>query len=403
MQYKLAFMEENMNPSIKINYYDSFSCIADACPLTCCQEWRISVDEETVEKWKNIKLEESCEEGISYPMIKPSECLKEDTTGQVIQLKKDKKCPFLNHKKLCRLVTQLGEDYLSHTCTTFPRQINNFDDRTEYSLDVGCPAVIDLLREHMMSLGFERTNVKEEADELVQVRNMIMTLLQEEKYTLPERMMCIFYHLLELLEQKKLTAKRIKACQEEANLSQIVAAIKGMHFNEIDAFWERNELFLDVVENYRKQKLYTDYIEDLAKQAEIFEKAMEEDTQEITIIEDIRAFEAKLLPYEKLISSYLVVETFGNTLMSDMTLEDMVINFQWLVMEYAVLKQSLFLKWYLTGKKELNYETLRSYMNVIARITGYDAADIREYMENSFEDPIWEWGYLALVVGNAKV
>ena len=31
--------------------------------------------------------------------------------------------------------------------------------------------------------------------------------------------------------------------------------------------------------------------------------------------------------------------------------------------------------------------------------TGYEDADIREYLENSFASPIWDWGYFALVVG----
>jgi lysine-N-methylase len=32
-------------------------------------------------------------------------------------------------------------------------------------------------------------------------------------------------------------------------------------------------------------------------------------------------------------------------------------------------------------------------------MTGYEDADIREYLENSFASPIWDWGYFALVVG----
>ena len=32
-------------------------------------------------------------------------------------------------------------------------------------------------------------------------------------------------------------------------------------------------------------------------------------------------------------------------------------------------------------------------------MTGYEEADIYEYLENSFEELIWEWGYLALITG----
>ena len=29
------------------NYYPKFTCTADQCPITCCQEWKISVDDDT--------------------------------------------------------------------------------------------------------------------------------------------------------------------------------------------------------------------------------------------------------------------------------------------------------------------------------------------------------------------
>jgi len=38
-------------------------------------------------------------------------------------------------------------------------------------------------------------------------------------------------------------------------------------------------------------------------------------------------------------------------------------------------------------------------MVVISRMTGYEEDDIREYLENSFEELLWEWGYFALITG----
>ena len=43
---------------MKPDYYDEFQCIADACSLTCCQEWKIAVDRKTaavMEKQKRRK------------------------------------------------------------------------------------------------------------------------------------------------------------------------------------------------------------------------------------------------------------------------------------------------------------------------------------------------------------
>jgi len=37
-------------------------------------------------------------------------------------------------------------------------------------------------------------------------------------------------------------------------------------------------------------------------------------------------------------------------------------------------------------------------MAVISRMTGYEDEDIREYLENSFAELIWDWGYFALII-----
>ena len=68
-------------------------------------------------------------------------------------------------------------------------------------------------------------------------------------------------------------------------------------------------------------------------------------------------------------------------------------------MEYGVIRHSIFLRWLLDGQKEIAYETVRDYIVIICRMTGYDEEDIYEYLENSFEELVWDWGYLALVVG----
>ena len=40
------------------DYYNKFKCIADKCSITCCQEWKIAVDDATNRKWKLQRSEE---------------------------------------------------------------------------------------------------------------------------------------------------------------------------------------------------------------------------------------------------------------------------------------------------------------------------------------------------------
>lgn len=106
-------------------------------------------------------------------------------------------------KKLCNLVIELGEAYLSDTCTTFPRQINEFGERTEYSLASCCPAVVDLLNENEGKLQFQQEGSSKQSDEvLMAVRDMLIAVMEEESYSVPERLMMLFYALLDLQTKK---------------------------------------------------------------------------------------------------------------------------------------------------------------------------------------------------------
>ena len=381
-----------MSGSIKINYYDQFHCIADQCPFSCCQEWKIGVDNHTYLKWENKKL--SGETGSLCHHVKGR------TSDHTIILNKEKKCPFLNGNKLCKLVLEFGDDYLSETCTTFPRQINTFEDRTEYTLNSGCPVVVDMMRDYTDPI----TLIKDEMegrpeDRLFSVREMMLDIIQNKEYTLPERLMMIFYNLLELFEQKELILEQIAKCCTEKYLKPVADAIKKMSFYKMDTIYESNELFLDVVENYRKQGLYTAYLEKTA----VFAEQLEENYSEDEIVEAYKQFIPLFKGYENLLEKYMVSEIFGSGLTEEMNFGDMLIAFEWLSIEYAVIRQAVFLRWLMQDKaerNELSYTIVKDYVMIISRVTGYDQSDVREYLENSFEEIIWEWGYQALVIGH---
>ncbi len=54
---------------MKPDYYDEFQCIADACSLTCCQEWKIAVDRKTAAAWKNRNRKGSVRKDGPYLII----------------------------------------------------------------------------------------------------------------------------------------------------------------------------------------------------------------------------------------------------------------------------------------------------------------------------------------------
>lgn len=371
---------------IRPDYYNKFTCIADKCPITCCKEWKIAVDADTNRKWKKLLPPEDVEpkrKNLSaYTMKKDG--------GRVIELKENHKCPFLNENKLCKLVTAYGEKVLSETCTVFPREVHRYEAHEEETLMPCCPAVIDILYDS----DIESIRLQEFELEKFPVREQIVDMLADESYSTEEALLCAFYIISELLKKEEGAKQLVPEYFSAENKSQLKAAIQSMEADIHATMEEENELLLDIAVNYQKEGLYQNYLNPILKKAEELSKQYETVSEE-----ELCQFRQKLKVFEALFRKFLINEINSDFVLPGGDLESMVIQFQWIAMEYAVIKQSIFLKWLLDGKKEIAYETVRDYIVIICRMTGYDEEDIYEYLENSFESLVWDWGYLSLIVG----
>ena len=378
---------------IRPDYYEKFACIAGKCPITCCQEWKIAVDADTNRKWKKILPPEDMadkKKNLSAYTIQKDGM-------QVIGLNENHRCPFLANNKLCRLVSTYGDKVLSETCTVFPREVHAFQTHEEETLMPCCPAVLDLWKEE--EIHFPEVHVPRKTNMLLfQIRKKIIASFQNSKKSVEDSLLENFYVLLELLKDS-ISKERILDYFSEDTLLQLQAAIDEVELPILDTIAECNELLLDLAVNYRKEGLYQKYLNPVVDLAEyLFERdGMEE------ILEKWLLFQRKLLPHQKLLHNFLANEVFSDLLVPDGNLKQMVIKMQWIAMEYTAIRQSLFLKWLNDGCYELSYETVRDYVVVITRMMGYDEEDICEYLTNSFEALIWDWGYLALIVGKAIV
>ena len=376
-----------MKKEIKTDYYDSFTCIAGKCSFNCCQEWKIAVDDDTYIKWNHLSLTKQNNDYID-------QYVKQKDGTRVIALNEQKQCPFLNEQKLCNLVLNFGDEVLSETCAIFPRQIHEFADRKEYSLLPGCPEVVDLMNQQD-KICFTKNLFDLDEDILLQIRTMMITIMQNQHFSISKSVMMIFYILLDIYQNKSVLKKEIDEYKDKAILKELSDTIDNMQFLSLDTFEENNELFLDIAENYRKQELYTSYLEPIAVIAENLSR----DYDKRKMIVQLQKFEKQFSSYEKLFRNYLVVEIFSNSLMPESDLESIVIMIQWIAMEYAIMRHSIFLSWLLGEEEKLSYTVVRNYIVVISRMMGYDQEDICEYLDKSFENLIWEWGYLALLIG----
>ena len=345
--------------------------------------------------------------------------------SRVIGLNEEKNCPFLNDKKLCRLVLAYGDEILSQTCQLFPREIHTFnEDVTEYALMPFCPAVIDLLRkrEHISFSGEMDTSAYRELEPLVNLRAFLMKLMEDGAHTPEHNLMKIFYVLLDLYE--RVEDEQAKDAAEDAlglDLTDMAKMYPGGFLLELSetidgieqtlqySIEERNELFLDLAENYRREGLYEKYLEPVAQLAEqLSEQGIDEE-----VVKEWQEFEVQFLKYQPLMRRFLLTELYADSLKPEGNLEEMVVQVQWIAMEYATIRHAVFLHWLLSQgegsfceegistscRRGIYYEDVRDYMVVVSRMTGYEEDDIYEYLENSFEHIIWDWGYFALICG----
>ena len=378
---------------IRPDYYEKFQCIAGLCSITCCQEWKIAVDADTNRKWKKLLPPQD----VTPQKKNLSAYTTNKNGGRVIELTEDHKCPFLNKNKLCKLVTAYGDKVLSETCTVFPREVHRFSEWEEETLMPCCPAVIDLLRKEEEShIRMERWTAADEFEQIcVMIRNHIADLFSEEDKSVEEILLCAFYILSELHRiRETLTPEIVTEYFCDESREQLVQAIRELAADPAATMEEQNELLQDLAVNYRKEGLYQNYLDPVIDAAE----ELSEHYEDLDLLRLSDAFAVEFDRYEPLMKKFLKNEMLSDLFPPDGDIESMMVHFQWIAMEYAVIRHSIFLQWYQSGKGEIPYELVRDYIVVICRMTGYEEEDIYEYLENSFESLIWDFGYLALIV-----
>lgn len=395
----------NHTEYIKPEYYDEFSCTAAECPQTCCCEWKIAVDDDTYNAWVNkYHIEQGCT-GTPQNTLDISDnaytAMWEGT--RVIRLNKDEKCPFLDSKGLCSLVVKHGEQILSKTCHEFPRQIHEFDTHTEYALMSGCPAVIDLIaQKESFELKENRNNIINDnaLGILFTLRSKIIEWAgckntDNNNTTIKDRLLASAYIMLEMNDNSVNTPAAAQEYLSDEVFSYVLSEVKKIKMPITDHVAECNELFLDIIDNYLKEGMYTQYIK---KPAEYASQLSENYNKNIKASE-VKEFKKALKQYGPLVVRLVQSELYSSLLAPDYELPDVLVKFQWIIMEYAAIKHIMYLLWKNNNKKLPDYETLRAYIVVVSRMMGYSDEDIDEYMQNSFEEKIWEWGYLNLILG----
>ena len=369
------------------------------------------MDDETNEKWKKLQAPENV-----YPVRKNmSQYTQKKDNMRVIALNKKHICPFLNEQKLCRLVCTFGDDVLSKTCRVFPREIHKFLDQEEFFLMPSCPAVIDLMKKYpdckYIEMDTENIEGKKntefsELNFLRNVRSIFSDWMRRKEFDPQENLKHIFFAALELwriwqensnedfLFSDDFNAqikKNLKEYKTQKLQKELADAISKIPSDQESAIFEQNELFLDLTTNYEREGLYKSELKDVLNKSRLIEEE-----NSTFLLEQKRKFNDHFSKWQELFRSFLTAEIESDCLLPDGNLQDFIVHLEWIALEYTAIKQFLFLDWMQNGS--LTYEKIRDTITVVCRMTGYEEDDIYEYMQDCFDDVVWEWGYLAFIL-----
>ncbi|MBP3684405.1 MAG: flagellin lysine-N-methylase [Oscillospiraceae bacterium] len=111
------------------SYFDTFRCIAGACPDSCCKEWAVQVDEGSAAYYRSLP----------GPLGERLREVLRDEDGETVMTITDGRCPMWRHDGLCRIQAELGEEALCKTCREFPRLTHDFGNFVELGLELSCP------------------------------------------------------------------------------------------------------------------------------------------------------------------------------------------------------------------------------------------------------------------------
>lgn len=397
---------------LKTEIYDLFHCVADKCPMTCCTGWSIRVEQENMDLWKsNPDTAYLCEHTVLRQ--------KEDEISHSMRLNEQKSCVLLDSCGLCEIVNKHGDMYLSKTCAEFPRKCNpvmNIADEEEkellmeYSLSGACPEVVRLI---FVYEGKSIVTVPDSCREHqsypmeYRIRNMLLTLLQNTEYELSEKIELCYSFLHECLEceWEEDVDRCIEVYAEKENLEEFVTLFNHVKCNGKEAFVELCQTFYDITEYYRLEPMYQPYLSSICSFVESMDESGNFEAFSLEeMVEKWNAYKQSFRFYNEKLILVICAEIFSDCISDD--LEVMIETFQSIVMEYVMIRVSLFFKLVISELQDFEdrirstdfEDELLMYVSLFIRMIGHNVDGMAEYWENNFEDPVLDLDYLYLLL-----
>ncbi|MCY6369940.1 flagellin lysine-N-methylase [Clostridium ganghwense] len=372
---------------LKISNYDKFKCIADKCRFTCCEGWDISIDTDTYNKWKK----ENDKSNYILNNVKIKKC--GNKKEYFINKETNEVCPFLDKQGLCKIVKSHGEEHLSLTCHMFPRIENIFEDRKELLLSCACPEVVDIISNltgKINMISENDINLKSNLLEL-KIREAVVNIIQQENFLLEDKLIISFQMLLTILENENFgednLLQELEKYKNREYIQELIDVYREIELNINDSVEEINYLFLDIIQNYKEVSSLEILLKDISDFAENMKIG--------NLLIKWHDYKSLFEQYNQLIENCIVSKILSSCLSDD--IEEMIISFQMIILEYLLVRYAIFLKYCMNKNKEIDTEDIKDYIVAFSRIIGNNTEAVIEFLEDGFGDAVLEFGYLCFI------
>lgn len=371
----------------KITNYDKFKCIADKCRFTCCGGWDISIDTDTYNKWK--KGNDSS--GNILGNVKIKKCA--GKTEYFINKETSGACDFLDEQGLCQIVKSHGEEYLSLTCHMFPRIENIFKDKKELSLSCACPEVVELINNITGKISVfpeNDTNLRSNLLEL-RIREVMVNIIQQENFILEDKLVISFEMVLTIIKNDNFREDSIleviEKYKDREYIQELVDMYQEIELNINDSVEEINNVFLDITQNYKEVSTFEILLKDIYDFAQ--------NTNIGSLCAEWHDYKSLFEQYNQLIENCIVAKILSSCISND--IEEMAISFQMIILEYLLVRYTIFLKYCMDENKEINEDDIKDYIVAFSRIIGNNTQAVIEFFKDGFGEDVLEIGYLCFI------
>ncbi len=168
-------------------YYKDFRCIADKCRHSCCIGWEIDIDSVTLEKYKGLK-EGYGREIASTVELADTPCFK---------LLDNDRCPHLDDRGLCRIISNVGEEYLCDICREHPRFYNDTVQGKEVGIGLSCEEAARIILSsdsyaEMIVVGEEPDSAEPPEFDVIPYREELFSILSDRSLSHKDKIFRVY-------------------------------------------------------------------------------------------------------------------------------------------------------------------------------------------------------------------